>query len=548
MTVEEAFAAAYGQQQAGHWEEAGRLYRRILASGDHYPEVHYNLGVVDRRAGRLEAAAESYQRALALKPDFPEAENNLGNVLRALWRVDEAAAAFRRAVALRPGFGDAWSNLGATLKNQGRLDEAVACLERAVELQPESAALHSNLVAALHYQDGCAPAAIAREQRRWSERHAAPRRAAIPAHDHDRAPERRLRIGYVSAGFCEQCQSFFTVPLLAHHDHVRHGIFCYSDVAAPDALTVRLQAGADVWRNIAGYSDGQAARQIREDRIDILVDLTLHMANNRLPMFALKPAPLQVTWLGFPGSTGMEAMDYRFTDRWLDPPGLNEEFYAERSLRLPDCFWCYDPLAAGPPVNALPAELAGWVTFGCLNNFSKVNTGVLARWARVLRAVPGSRLLLLAPPGETRSWVTSELGIDASRIEFVDFQPRPRYLETYHRIDLCLDTFPYNGHTTSLDAFWMGVPVVSRAGRTAVSRAGLSQASNLGLPELVADDDDGFVALAAGLAGDRPRLAELRATLRGRMEASPLMDGARFARGMEWAYRTIWREWAVREK
>jgi protein O-GlcNAc transferase len=541
--IHEAFAAAYREQRGGHWEEARRLYRQILADDRAYPEVLYNLGIVCRKLGRVEEAVEAYQRALTLKPDFPEAENNLGNALRDLWRLDEAVAAFRRAVALKPDYAEAWNNLGATLKNQGQLEEAIPCFERTIELQPSNAALHSNYLYALHYLPGCEPATLQREARRWGERHAVPLRPFIPVHDHDRSPDRRLRIGYVSAAFCENCQSFFTVPLFSHHDHELFEIFGYSDVAKPDGLTGRLRAGTDAWRVTAGETDEQVARQVREDRIDILVDLTLHAAHNRLLVFARKPAPIQVTWLGYPGSTGMEAVDYRFTDPWLDPPGVDDAFYSERSLRLPDCFWCYDPLAAQPPVNDLPARRTGRVTFGCLNNFSKVNDGVLALWARVLRAVPESRLVLLAPPGEARRRALSVLDVDPGRVEFVDFQPRPLYLETYHRIDLCLDTFPCNGHTTSLDAYWMGVPTVTLGGRTAVSRAGISQASNLGLPELVARTPEEFLRIAVEWAGDLPRLARLRATLRERMTKSPLMDGARFTRGMESAYRKIWTEW-----
>ena len=242
MTMSEAFAAAVREQAEGHWDEARRLYRQILVRDGDYPEIHYNLGIVCRRSGRIDEAVEAYQRALVLRPNFPEAENNLGNTLRILWRLDEAVAAFRRAVGLEPNFADAWSNLGATLKNQGLPAEAVACLGRALELQPDNARLHSNYIYALHYHPASDPAALQREERRWNERHAAPLEKARPTHDNDRSPDRRLRVGYVSAGFCEQSQSFFTVPLFSHHDHGRFEIFGYSDVVSPDGLTGRLRA------------------------------------------------------------------------------------------------------------------------------------------------------------------------------------------------------------------------------------------------------------------------------------------------------------------
>jgi predicted O-linked N-acetylglucosamine transferase (SPINDLY family) len=355
-----------------------------------------------------------------------------------------------------------------------------------------------------------------------------------------------LRIGYVSPDFRDHADSFFTVPLLSNHDHGRFEIFCYSQVAHPDALTERQRGYADIWRDIAGLSDQQVADLVRGDRIDVLVDLKVHTADNRLLVFARKPAPVQVTWLGYPGTTGLSAMDYRLTDPYLDPPGLFDACYAEESLRLPDTFWCYNPLSDRPPASALPALESGAITFGCLNAFSKINDGCLALWAQALQAVPGSRLLLQAPRGPARDKVLTALqrgGIAAARVQFADRRSRQEYLELYHQIDLCLDPLPYNGHTTSLDAFWMGVPTLTLLGRTVVGRAGWSQLCNLDLKELAAETPEQFVALAAELAGDLPRLQELRGSLRQRMERSPLMDAKRFARNVESAYREIWRRW-----
>ena len=363
-------------------------------------------------------------------------------------------------------------------------------------------------------------------------------------------PERRLRIGYVSPDFRNHAVSFLLMPLLSNHDHGQVEIFCYAEVARPDDVTERLRACADVWRVTVGLTDEQMADMVRKDRIDILVDLALHTANNRLLVFARKPAPVQVTWLGYPGTTGLSTMDYRLTDPYLDPPGDNDACYSEQSIRLPDTFWCYDPQGEQPPVNELPALANGFITFGCLNNFCKVNDGVLGLWAKVLGAVPQSRLLLLAPRGQARDHVLAMLrqqGIDESRVEFVDRQPRQQYLQLYHQIDLGLDLLPYNGHTTSLDAFWMGVPTITQIGKTVVGRAGWSQLCNLGLPELAARTPEEFVQIAAQLAGDLPRLQELRATLRARMRASPLMDGKRFAGHMEQAYRQMWRTWCQKE-
>ena len=282
---------------------------------------------------------------------------------------------------------------------------------------------------------------------------------------------------------------------------------------------------------------------IQQDQIDILVDLTMHMAKGRPLMFARKPAPVQACWLAYPGTTGLTAMDYRLTDPHLDPPGLDDRFYSEQSIRLPNAFWVYDPLATEPAVNSLPAQRNAYVTFGSLNNFTKVNTDVLKLWALVLKAVDRSRLILLAPGGSARQRTAEFLnreGIGDERIRLVGRRPRQQYLELYQEIDIGLDTFPANGHTTSLDSFWMGVPVVTLAGNTAIGRGGVSVLRNLGLPELIAEAPEQFVQIAVDLAGDLRRLDTLRAALRDRMQHSALMDAPRFARGIEAAYRDMW--------
>jgi predicted O-linked N-acetylglucosamine transferase (SPINDLY family) len=295
-------------------------------------------------------------------------------------------------------------------------------------------------------------------------------------------------------------------------------------------------------------TDEQLAAHIRADRIDILVDLKVHTAENRLMVFARKPAPVQVTWMGYPGTTGLSTVDYRFTDPYLDPPGLNDPYYTEQTVRLPETFWCYEPGSREPAVNALPASSSGQITFGSMNSFCKANDLVLELWARVLRSVTGSRLMILIDSGNHRRRTLEILernGVDTVRVEFESRRARPLYLELYHRIDIAFDMVPYSGVTTSLDALLMGVPVVCLAGRTAVSRGGLTIMTNIGLPELVANSPDEYVAIAVRLAGDLPRLALLRSTLRQRLESSPMMDTRRFARHIELAYRTIWRRWCA---
>jgi predicted O-linked N-acetylglucosamine transferase (SPINDLY family) len=315
-------------------------------------------------------------------------------------------------------------------------------------------------------------------------------------------------------------------------------------------MTGQFQQHADHWRSIVGMSDEDAAEQIRSDKIDILVDLSLHMARNRLPILARKPAPVQATFAGYPGSTGLTTVDYRLSDPYLDPPGIDESIYSEKTIRLPDSFWCYDPLECRDIlVNSLPALENARVTFGCLSNFCKISDETLRLWARVMQQVQGSRLLLLAHPGSHRRRTTDklgQLGVDPTRVEFVPQQRRRAYLQTYHSIDLGLDSFPYNGHTTSLDSLWMSVPVVTRVGQTAVSRAGWSQLSNLQLPEMAGHTAEQFVDIAVKLARDFPRLKTLRSIVRQRMEQSPLMDAPRFARNIESAYRQMWRTWCAK--
>jgi predicted O-linked N-acetylglucosamine transferase (SPINDLY family) len=315
-----------------------------------------------------------------------------------------------------------------------------------------------------------------------------------------------------------------------------------------DRMTEAFRRLAGHWRSTAGVGDEALAEMIRRDGVDILVDLSQHMAGNRLAMFARKPAPVQVSFVGYPASAGLEAIENRISDRYLEEGSESECMSHEERVHLIDSFWCYDPCGVAVKGNGLPAQERGSVTFGCLNTFRKVNQDVLRLWARVLARVKDSRLVILSPAGSHRERTLETLrneGVERRRVEFVELRPRREYLELYHSLDIALDTFPYNGHTTSLDALWMGVPVVSFAGKTPVSRAGLSQWTNLGLPEFVARSEADYVKIAEGLASNLPRLAQLRAALRARMQASPLMDAPRFARQIEQAYRTMWRAWCL---
>jgi protein O-GlcNAc transferase len=425
----------------------------------------------------------------------------------------------------------------------GRVGEAMGCFEKILARNPRHVVADSNRVYSMHFVSDD-PAAILAEHRVWNRRHAQPLAGEIRGHNNDPNPDRRLRIGYVSPDFDRHVQVLYTIPLLSRHDHKQFEIFCYADVPNPDGYTRKIQPLADVWRSTVGKSDAEIAEMIRADRIDVLVDLTMHMSRGRPLIFARKPAPVQIAWLAYPGTTGLETIDYRLTDPYLDPAGTDGN-YSETSIRLPQTFWCFDPREDSPGVQELPALRNGFVTFGSLNNYCKVGDELLRLWGGVLRAVPGSRMVMLVPEGRARGRALELMGILADRIDFVPLQIRPKYLATYHSIDVGLDTFPYNGHTSSLDSMWMGVPVVSKMGKTAASRAGFSQASNLGLTELVATNDEEFTRIAISLAGDLNRLATMRANLRDRMEKSPLMDSGRFVHNIEAVYRDLWRRWGA---
>lgn len=495
--------------------------------------------------GRLQDAAAMLERAVHLNPQLTVAHCNLGLVNATLGRVREACVNYRHALEIEPDSAKTHHDLGNALLRGGLLDEAIASFRNAVRSSPNQAPYHSDLVFHMHFHPAYDSRTLLAEAREWERSHGTGLASQPARRERDRTADRRLRIGYVSPNFRRHCQALFMSPLLTHHDHQHFEIVCYSDVARPDEWTDRLLACADRVQQVVGMSDAALAERVVDDGIDILVDLTMHMAENRLPTFARKPAPVQVCWLAYPGTTGISAIDYRVTDPYLDPPDGDVEAYAERLLRLPDTFWCYDPLAA-ETVGPSPARHHGHVTFGSLNNVLKVSEASIALWANVLRRVERSTITLLAPAGDARDrtlGLFEERGIEKDRVQFVEYQSHQLYLATYRSIDIGLDTVPYNGHTTSLDALWMGVPVVTLVGSTVVGRAGLCHAMNLGLPELVARTPEQFVSIAVGLAGDLVRLTSLRAGLRARMERSPLMDGARFTKNMEAAYRSIWRRW-----
>lgn len=526
--------------------------RKAVAVDPNLAPAHNDLGVALQVQGHWDEAAASYRRAIALVPKDAEAHYNLGNVLQAKGELVAAADSYGHALALKPDHAGALNNLGTALLDQGRLDEAIGRYRQALAAKPDYTAAHSNLLRALNFDETLAPETLFAAHKAWDEAHA-PKPATLDVRfSNEPDPERRLRIGYVSADFREHSVSHFFEALLRAHDPAAVEVFCYAHVGRPDRVTERLQARAGHWLSILGLDDAAAAARIRRDRIDILVDLGGHTADNRLGVFARKPAPIQASWCGYPNTTGLAAMDYRITDARADPEGEAEPWHTETLVRLPRSFLCYFPPEHVGPVGPLPARQTGTVTFGSFNSLVKVTPEVMRLWARILQVVPGSRLLLKAlqlRDAGVRAQILERFvaaGIASERIEPIPWMDESQnHLALYGRVDVALDPFPYNGTTTTCEALWMGAPVITLRGERHAGRVGVSLLTTVGLSELIAETPKAYVDLAADLARDFARLENLRASLRERMRASALCDAVGFARDMEAAYRAMWRRWCA---
>lgn len=497
--------------------------------------------------GRVADAVDCFNRARVIAPRNPRLHNGLGNALLGLGRLAEAEAHFREALDIDPDYAEANNNLGAVYRNQGRQAEAVACFRRAVAATPHDARVHSNLLLTLCYQAGLDERSLFAEHLEWARRHAEPHTAARRPFANARDPERRLRIGYVSPDLREHAAAYFLEPMFERHDRTRCEIVCYAEVARPDSMTERLKSLVDRWRSTVGRSDDAVAAMVREDGIDILVDLAGHTGNNRLLVFARKPAPVQVTYLGYATTTGMSAMDYLLTEGWTVPPGEDGRYYTETIWRLPDVLRCYRPPRRSPPVAPPPALTGGRrITFGSLNAFVKVTPPVIALWSRLLLRVPDSELLLISDsPAERVAALFAAHGVTPDRLRQVGRRSMDGFLDLHAEVDVALDPFPHTGATTTLHTLWMGVPVVSLAGSRCSERGGVGILGPLGLSDLVATTPDEYLAIAEGLARDLDRLAALRVRLRPLMQDSTFCNPDRFTRQIEDAYRAMWRRWCA---
>jgi predicted O-linked N-acetylglucosamine transferase (SPINDLY family) len=574
------FADATRQFQAGNREEAERLMSRAAKLDPENPRAHFSLGEMRQARGQLEPAAASYRHALKLDPKLAPAHNNLAMVLHALGKPEEALASAGRALALDPGFALALNMRGIALQTLGRSGEAEASLRRALALDPKLAVAHnnlgtalmgqgraaeakeayrqalalrpgylaarSNLLMCLQYDPGISPEELFREHGEYGKLVAS---APKPTeYKNSREASRRLRIGYVSPDLRRHPVGYFLAPVLSHHDRDRFEAVCYYGHAQEDEVTASLKRDAKLWRSTLGLGNAELAGLIRKDGIDILVDLSGHTASNRLPVFAMKPAPVQASWAGYTGTTGLAEIDYLITDPRENPPG-SEAYATEKLARLPEGYVCYAPPDDAPEVGPLPAQASGVVTFGCFNNLAKINGRAIALWAELLRALPGSRLLLKNKElreEAARKRVADDFaasGVDSERLILEGPAPHRQFLERYNAVDIALDPFPYSGGLTTLEALWMGVPVVTLGGASFAARHSLSHLNAAGLGELIAPDKNIYIAIALGLGRDTGRLAKLRAGMRARLLASPVTQAERFTRDLETAFRTMWRSW-----
>lgn len=500
-------------------------------------------------ANDLVRAQLLFEDVLELDPGHADALHFLGLTGHRIRDLGFAMEYFERSIQARPGDAVFHNNLGSLLVQAGRTEEAAALFRKALEIDPGLNIAHINLIFVMILLETVRPEEVYAEHVAWAKIHADPLLAQAPPHRNSRDPERRLRIGYVSADFRQHALTYFIEPALAQRDGTGFEVFCYHSSRMVDDVTRRLMQRADHWREIIDLDDEQAAELIRSDSIDILIDLSGHLRDNRLLVFARKPAPVQVTYLAYPNTTGMLAMDYRITDAVCDPPGATERYYREALVRLPRCMWCYQPHADMPAVAPSPAQQTGSVTFASMNGANKVTERMLALWARILGEVPDSRIVLTTVPEQGRERIRAALtqaGVAEARIVMHDRLPTKDFWALYAGIDILLDTFPMNGGTTTCEALWLGVPEVTRSGEIFQSRAGMSILGSMGLDELVARSDDEYVRIAVALARDGERLAALRAGLRERMRASPLTDGRGYARALETAYRGMWRTWCSR--
>jgi predicted O-linked N-acetylglucosamine transferase (SPINDLY family) len=542
-------AQARQLQDQGRLEDAERAIQLALQRAPGDADAWQALGDLAERVGDFETARACYARLVELHPGHAPGFFRLGNAQARLFAFAQAREAYRRAIALGPELPGVWGNLGNVEKYLGNFAEAIACYLRDIELETDPAERvrrHSYLLISLHYDERLSHDQLFEAHKAWADRYARPFYPTVAAWSNVRDPERPLRLGYVSGSFNGLIVGHLIESVLAHHDRERFRLTLYSSTARQDAKTARLRELADAWVEIGGLDDDAAAARIRDDAIDILVDLDGHSPTGRPLLFARKPAPVQVEWLDYFDTSGLETIDFILTDPYTTPVDSPQRF-SETPWRLPHTRFCYTPPDYAPPVAEPPCLAGRPFTFGSFNRQDKLNPALLGTWAEILGAVPGARLLLKNRGLDVAAVRASVLetfgkaGIGPDRLVLRGASPHAGMLAEYGEVDVALDTFPYNGGLTSCECLWMGVPIVALEAERMIGRQSAAMLRLLGLDDWVAGSPADYVRLAVEKSRLPAALAPLRGALRDRMAASPLCDAGRFARDLEGAFRTLWR-------
>ena len=540
-------------QERKQFDEAITYYQKAIQINPDDPTAYMNLGILYQNIKQHDESIIHFKKVIELHPNLSIAYDYMGLSLALQGKIEQAYESYQSSLHLNPKSIMSLVNLGNLTARQGHLEEAEGLYKRAMQANPYRSEPYGALLMNMLYNPRYDTQTIYSEHCRIANMFAEPLSVNIKQHLNECTSNRTLRIGYVSPNFNRHPVAFFIEPVIAFHNRKKFEVFCYSDVQISDEITERIISSVDHWRNIDNISDESADILIRKDKIDILIDLAGHTANNRLLLFARKPAPVQATYMGYPGTTGLSTIDYKIVDKYTDPLGTTEQYYSEKLIRLPNSFVCYQPDKYSPIVNILPALANRYVTFGSCNNLSKISNEVFVTWGRILKTLPNARLILkdlsfadIATCYSVKK-MFAEKEIDPERITLETWEKSPKHLEVYNRIDIALDPFPFNGLTTSCEAMWMGVPIVTFAGIAYASRAGVSLLSNVGLKELVAKTSDEYISIAVNLAKDLKRLQSLRVHLRDMMTCSPLCDAKRFTENLEICYRTMWETWCNSE-
>ncbi|KAJ8899596.1 hypothetical protein K2173_018570 [Erythroxylum novogranatense] len=528
------------------------FYELAFHFNPHCAEACNNLGVIYKDRDNLDKAVECYQMALSIKPNFSQSLNNLGVVYTVQGKMDAAASMIEKAIIANPTYAEAYNNLGVLYRDAGNISMAVDAYEQCLKIDPDSRNAGQNRLLAMNYINEGHDNKLFEAHRDWGRRFMR-LYAQHTSWDNPKDPDRPLVIGYVSPDYFTHSVSYFIEAPLVYHDYANYKVVVYSAVVKADAKTERfrervLKKGG-MWRDIYGVDEKKVASIVREDKIDILVELTGHTANNKLGTMACRPAPLQVTWIGYPNTTGLPTIDYRITDSLADPPDTKQK-HVEELVRLPECFLCYTPSPEAGPIAPTPALSNGFITFGSFNNLAKITPKVLQVWARILCAVPNSRLVVKCKPfccdSVRQRFLTTleQLGLEPLRVDLLPLiLLNHDHMQAYSLMDISLDTFPYAGTTTTCESLYMGVPCVTMAGGVHAHNVGVSLLSKVGLTHLIAKSEDEYVQLALDLASDIESLSNLRMSLRDLMAKSPVCDGTKFALGLETSYRNMWRRY-----